>query len=103
MSADLYERVKNNPKFHQLVAKRSRLSWGLSSIVLIVYFSFILVIAFAPDFLGKQVVEGSPITLGIPIGISIIIMAFILTGIYVGRANKVFDEINQQIIDEAKQ
>ena len=55
------------------------------------------------DCLGKQVVEGSPITLGIPIGISIIIMAFILTGIYVGRANKVFDEINQQIIDEAKQ
>ncbi len=103
MSFDLYEQVKHNPKFHQLVAKRSRLAWGLSSIVLLVYFSFILIIAFAPDFLGKQIFESSLITLGIPIGIGIIFMAFILTGIYVWKANKNFDQVNQQIIDEANQ
>lgn len=102
MSADLYEHVKNNPKFHQLVKQRSRLSWGLSSIVLLVYFSFILVIAFAPDLLGQRLIEGSVITLGIPIGLSIIMMAFVLTGLYVRKANKDFDQMNQQIIDEAK-
>jgi uncharacterized membrane protein (DUF485 family) len=103
MIIDLYEHVKNNPKFHQLVKQRSRLSWGLSSIVLFVYFSFIVIIAFAPDFLGRKIVDESVITLGIPIGIGIIMMAFVLTGIYVRKANKIFDQINQQIIDEAKQ
>ncbi|MEE9356638.1 MAG: DUF485 domain-containing protein [Methylococcaceae bacterium] len=102
MSTDLYEHVKNNPKFHQLVAKRSRLAWGLSSIILLIYFSFILLIAFAPGFLGQPISGTSLITIGIPMGIFIILMAFILTGIYVRKANKDFDRINQEIIDEAQ-
>ncbi len=103
MNADLYEHVKRNPKYHQLVAQRSCLAWGLSSIILLVYFSFILLIAFAPDFLGRQISETSFITLGIPIGIGIIFITFILTGIYVWKANNTFDQINQQIIDEAQE
>jgi uncharacterized membrane protein (DUF485 family) len=103
MSADLYERVRNNPKFHQLVAKRSRLAWGLSSIILLMYFSFILLIAFAPAILGQPISETSPITIGIPLGIFIIVSAFVLTGIYVSKANQDFDPINQEIIDEAQQ
>ena len=102
MSADQYERVSNNPKFHQLVARRSRLAWGLSSIILLIYFSFILLIAFAPGFLGQPISETSLITYGIPIGVLIIITSFILTGIYVRKANKDFDRINQEIIDEAQ-
>lgn len=102
MSADIYERVKNNPKFHQLIAKRSRLAWGLSSIILLMYFSFIMLIAFVPEFLGQPINETTLITRGIPIGVFIIITAFILTGVYVRRANKDFDRINQEIIDEAQ-
>jgi uncharacterized membrane protein (DUF485 family) len=102
MSADLYERVKNNPKFYQLVGKRSRLAWRLSSIILLMYFSFILLIAFAPDILGQPISETSLITIGIPLGIFIIVSAFVLTGIYVYKANRDFDRINQEIIDEAQ-
>ncbi len=102
MSADLYEQVKNNPKFHKLVAQRSRLVWILSTIILVIYFSFILLIAFAPDFLAQPISENSPISLGIPIGLFIILTAFLLTGIYVFIANKNFDLINQEIIEEAK-
>jgi uncharacterized membrane protein (DUF485 family) len=102
MSAELYDRVKNNPKFHQLVTMRSRLAWGLSSIILLMYFSFIMLIAFAPDILGQPINHTSVITIGIPIGVIIIIMAFILTGVYVRKANKEFDQINQEIIDEAQ-
>lgn len=103
MSADLYERVKNNPKFYQLVGKRSRLAWRLSSIILLMYFSFIVLIAFAPDILGQPISETSLITIGIPLGIFIIVSAFVLTGIYVYKANRDFDRINQEIIDEAQQ
>ncbi len=102
MSTDLYERVNKNPKFHQLVAKRSKLAWRLSSIILLIYFSFILLIAFAPSFLGQPISETSLITIGIPLGVLIIVTAFILTGIYVRKANKEFDRINQEIIDEAQ-
>lgn len=103
MSADQYELVKNNPKFHQLVARRSRLAWGLSGIILLMYFSFIIIIAFAPHILGQVIYESSTITLGVPVGVFIIIMAFVLTGVYVRKANKEFDLINQEIIDEAQQ
>ncbi len=102
MSADMYEKVKNNPKFHQLVARRSRLVWSLSAIVLFIYFSFILTIAFASDFLGQPISEGSLISIGIPIGVFIILSAFVLTGIYVFIANKNYDQINQEIIEEAE-
>ena len=98
----MYEKVKNNPKFHQLVARRSRLVWSLSAIVLFIYFSFILTIAFASDFLGQPISEGSLISIGIPIGVFIILSAFVLTGIYVFIANKNYDQINQEIIEEAE-
>lgn len=102
MSADLYEQVKQNPKFEQLVKQRSRWAWSLSSVILVMYFSFILLIAFSPEWLGRSL-SGGVITVGIPIGVLIIVVAFILTGVYVRKANKDFDRINQEIISELKQ
>ena len=102
MNADLYEKVKSNQKFHQLVTRRSKLAWTLSLIVFVVYFSFILLIAFAPEILGKSIGSGSLITIGIPVGVFIIVMAFVVTGVYVRKANKDYDRINQEIIEEAQ-
>lgn len=103
MSADLYEQVKLNPKFHQLVARRSRWAWGLAAIILLMYFAFILLIAFTPEWLAQPMLAGSVITIGIPLGLVVIIVAFVLTGIYVHKANTDFDRINQQIISETEQ
>ena len=61
-----------------------------------VYFSFILVIAFAPEVLGRPL-GSSSITLGIPVGIGIIVLAFALTGWYVHRANARFDILSEAI------
>mgnify|MGYP000568322972 CR=1 FL=1 len=101
MSADLYEQVKQNPKFQELVKQRSRWAWSLSSIILVMYFTFILLIAFAPAVLA-QTIAGSVITIGIPLGVLIIVAAFVLTGVYVHKANKDFDRVNQQILKELK-
>jgi uncharacterized membrane protein (DUF485 family) len=103
MSADLYEKVKQNPKFHQLVARRARWAWGLAAIILLMYFAFILLIAFTPQWLAEPIMSGSVITIGIPLGLLVIIVAFVLTGIYVHKANTDFDQINQQIISETEQ
>lgn len=98
---DIYTRIQNNPKFQELVEKRRHFSWLLSAIILLAYYSFILTIAFFPTFLGRPVSDGMVTTLGIPIGMVIIFLAFILTGIYVRRANKEFDELTKQVIEES--
>jgi uncharacterized membrane protein (DUF485 family) len=46
---------------------------------------------------------GEFITIGFPLGVGLILLAFALTGIYVRKANSDFDELNQQIRDEVKQ
>ncbi len=65
-----------------------------------IYFSFILLVAFAPGLLAIPIAEGSVITVGIPVGLLVIVSAFVLTGIYVHRANVRFDELNRRAIQE---
>ena len=89
-----------NPKFQKLVGKRERLAWLLSMLMFGLYMLFILLIAFKPNLLGSRIVVESPITWGIPFGIGLILAAFVLTGIYVWRANGEFDRMNQEILDE---
>ncbi|MBF0294883.1 MAG: DUF485 domain-containing protein [Magnetococcales bacterium] len=98
----LIQRIRDNPKYQQLVQKRSRFAWRLSILMLIIYYAFILVIAFAPKSLGIKIAAGSVISVGIPIGVFIIVAAFLLTGIYVRRANGEFDELTRQIKEETK-
>ncbi|GAA4647828.1 DUF485 domain-containing protein [Kistimonas scapharcae] len=103
MHDETYKKIAQDPRFQQLVRRRNRLAWTLSIAILALYFTFILVIAFAPELLGQPVVTGSITTLGIPAGILIILSAFVLTGIYVHRANQEFDQLNRSIVEEAAQ
>ena len=95
----LYRRIHNDPKFHELEKKRGIFSWSLSLVVLLIYYTFILIIAFSPDILAKPVSANSVISWGIPIGLFVIISSFALTGIYVYRANREFDTVSKEIID----
>ena len=97
MSTQTTQQILNNPKYQELVSTRSRFAWMLTAIMLLVYFSFILLIAFFPEVLGAKVSEGSMMTVGIPVGIAIIVFAFALTGIYVRRANREFDILLEAI------
>lgn len=102
MSANIHEKVRRNPKFQELCQKRSTFAWTLAAVMLAIYYGFILVIAFAPASLGTPLWEGSTTTIGFPIGVAIIVAAFLLTGIYVRRANGEFDDLTRQIIEESK-
>jgi uncharacterized membrane protein (DUF485 family) len=97
-----YQRVKNHPKFAELVAKRSRFALILSVIMLVIYYGFILVIAFVPEVLGIRLGPDTVTTVGIPVGILIILSAITLTGIYARRANSEFDALNEQILEDSK-
>lgn len=96
------DHIRNNPKFTELVAKRNAFAWTLSAAMLIIYFGFILIIAFNKAWLGTLLSPGGVTTIGFPIGVGVILSAIALTGIYVYRANGEFDEMNRQIIEESR-
>lgn len=97
----MYERMRANPKFQLLVARRSRYAWLLSFTVLIVFYGFVMTVAFNPQAIGQPVSEGSMWTRGIVFGLFIFVSFWILTALYVRRANGEFDALTQEIVQEA--
>ena len=102
MNKELVDKIKANPDYQELVSKRSSFSIKLSIAMLVVYFTFILTIAFNPSALGTPISADSVTTIGIPVGIAIIIFAFVLTGIYTSRANGEFDDLANKVKKAAK-
>ena len=102
MKKEMVDAIKNDPDFIQLVKTRSSFAWTLTIIMLVIYFGFVLTIAFDPSILGTPLSEGSVTTVGIPVGVGVIAIAFVLTGIYVRRANGEFDELTARIKNKAK-
>jgi uncharacterized membrane protein (DUF485 family) len=97
MDKQLVEKIKANPDYQKLVKERTSFSIKLSIAMLVAYFAFILTIAFNPTVLGTPLSSGGVTSVGIPIGIAIIVFAFALTGIYVKRANSEFDDLNNAV------
>ncbi len=100
MQQDLVHAIRSNPKYHELVSKRSKFAWTLAAAMLVIYYGFILIIAFDKAFLAQPLWTGSVTTVGIPVGIGVILSAFVLTGIYVFRANAEFDRLTNEIKEE---
>ncbi|WP_337011403.1 DUF485 domain-containing protein [Pantoea sp. AS142] len=96
------QQIERNPRFHVLVRKRQAFATLLSLIMLVLYVGFILLIAFAPGWLGTPLHAGTNVTRGIPIGVGLIVMSFVLTGVYVWRANGEFDRLTKAILSEVK-
>jgi uncharacterized membrane protein (DUF485 family) len=80
----------NDRRFEQLVQRRNRFAWWLTTCMLAIYFGYILLIAFRRDILASPI-AGGVTTLGIPVGLGVILSGIALTGIYVFRANRVYD------------
>ena len=94
-----HERILRHPKFQELIRRRSAFAWTLSAIMLGLYFGFILLVAFAKDLMAVRVGEGVT-SLGILLGLGVIAAAFVLTGIYVARANSRFDALTRSLQEE---
>lgn len=102
MSSAVYERVRQNPKFQEFVARRSRFALLLSALVLVSYYGFMMVVAFAPTLLNSPLGEGWTTSIGWPIGAALIVGSWLLTGWYIHRANGEFDALNDEVIREAR-
>jgi len=96
MENDLAQRIASNPKYQELKAKRSSFGWKLTIAMLVVYYGFILLIAFDKELLATRIGAGV-MTWGMPIGLAVIVFTIVITAIYVRRANSEFDQLAEQI------
>jgi len=94
MSDPVIEKIKSHPKYAQLKNKRNSFGWTLSILMLIVYYGYIALIAFDKAFLAQPLGAGVT-TLGIPLGMGVIVFTIVITGIYVARANSEYDRPDQ--------
>ncbi|MDI3488976.1 hypothetical protein CGK74_16795 [Thauera propionica] len=101
MSSSVYAHIRRNPRFAELVAKRTRFAGLLAVTVLVIFYGFVLLVAFAPELIGKRLFEGSNLTFGILAGLLQFIFFWVLTLVYVRRANGEFDDINKELVQAA--
>ena len=95
-------RIRQHPLFAKLIARRTRFALILSLFVLVPYYSFMMVVAFNPEILHRTVGDGV-MTIAWPIGVVLVVGCWVLTGIYIRRANGEFDQLNEQILKECSQ
>ncbi|SKC87495.1 Uncharacterized membrane protein, DUF485 family [Burkholderia sp. CF099] len=100
MDLKLAEKIKSSVAYRELVRKRSRLGWMLTALVLVVYYGYVLLIAFDKQFLAAKMGAGV-MTWGMPIGLFVIVFTVVVTGFYVRRANSTYDQLTEQIKREA--
>ena len=96
MQDDLVQRITANPKYPQLVKARASYGGWLTALMMIVYYGYVILIAFDKELLAKPIGSGV-MTWGIPIGLFVLIFTIVITGIYVMRANSEFDALSEQI------
>ena len=61
-------RIAEDPRYRALVRRRGRLAWSLSSIMVLIFFGYMLLVAFAGPFLATPI-GSMTTTIGIPIGL----------------------------------
>ena len=99
---DVLDRITANPKFLEFVAMRSTYSIIMAIVSAAAYYGFILLVAFNKEFLAQKIGEGYTMSIGVPIGVAVIVFTIVLTWVYVRRANTEFDAINEALIKEAQ-
>lgn len=100
MEQNLAERIAADPNYQLLRSTRSRFGWTLTIAMLVVYYGYVLLIAFDKSLLSTRIGSGA-MTWGIPLGFGVIIFTVVVTGIYVRRANREFDELSDRVKREA--
>lgn len=101
MNDELVERIESNPKYKELVSKRNALGIKLGIFVLVMFYAYILVIAFNKELLATKIGDGIT-TIAFPIALAILVLSFITTLIYVKRANGEFEDLTNEIKKDVK-
>jgi uncharacterized membrane protein (DUF485 family) len=97
MEDSLAQRIAAHPQYQELKRKRTSFGWWLTLAGMVAYYGFILLVAFNKPLLSQKIGNGVT-TLGMPIGVSVIVFTIIITWVYVRRANSEFDALTEQVV-----
>ncbi|VWX55790.1 conserved hypothetical protein; putative inner membrane protein involved in acetate transport [Burkholderiales bacterium 8X] len=97
MDTELARRIAANPTYQELKHKRDRYGWVLAVLMLVVYYGFVLLVAFGKDFLSRPLGSGV-MTIGMPVGFGVIVFTIVITAFYVRRANSEFDRLSDAVV-----
>ncbi len=89
-------RIAADPRYRRLVERRRRFTWALTGVMLTAYLAFILLIAFDKSFMAQPIGAGVT-SIGIVLGFGVIVLAIVLTGLYVRRAAREFDPLTDAL------
>lgn len=90
------EQLRHLPEYTALSRARHKIVWPLATVTIVAYFALILAIAFHPQVLGQPIGAGVT-SLGVVLGLGIILFCLVITGIYVHYANTVLEPLAQAV------
>lgn len=93
------DRIRRDPDFIELVRARRSFGWTLTIIMLLIYYGYIALVAYNKPLIAQPLFGA--VTVGLVLGIGVILSAIILTGVYVLRANGKFDQLSRQIVAQS--
>jgi uncharacterized membrane protein (DUF485 family) len=99
MSDPVIQKIQSHPKYLELKSKRNGFGWFLTMFMMVVYYGYIALIAFNKPFLAQPIGAGVT-SVGIPIGMGVIVFTIVITAIYVRRANSEFDDLTAAILKD---
>ncbi len=99
MDDKMLGRIQSDPNYKTLVSERTSFGWTLAIITLVLYYGYIATVAFSPLTIAIKVAGN--ITVGLILGVGLILISILLTGIYVLRANSRYDTLTQKIVQAA--
>jgi uncharacterized membrane protein (DUF485 family) len=99
MSDPMVEKIQNHPKYLELRKKRNSFGWMLTLLMMVVYYGYVALIAFNKPFLSQRIGDGVT-SLGVPIGMGVIVFTILITAIYVRRANSEYDDLTAAILKD---
>ncbi|QXI36202.1 DUF485 domain-containing protein [Pseudomonas xantholysinigenes] len=102
MTPERIASISNHPDFQQLIRRKRRLNGSLTLVMLVAYYGFVLLVAFAPGVLGQSL-NGGVTSVGMLVGVLMVLLSFLLTGLYTHRANSVLDPLNDKLRQECAQ
>lgn len=92
--------VLDDPDFKQLYHSRTRIAWTLTVLELALFFGFVFLVSYHKPFLARELGAGGAATIGIPIAVGVILVSWVLTGIYVRWANTTYDGLVKKVRDK---
>jgi uncharacterized membrane protein (DUF485 family) len=89
MAITTTQEMLDSVEFRHMVSRRWQISIALTILLFFTYYGYILLVAVNKPFMARKI--GEVTTLGIPLGVAVIVLSWILTAIYVVWANNAYD------------